>query len=132
MSELVLEHHPDFALELQKVMELGAQLTEATGVCYDSRRWAFTKLLYTLTSKLTSYRIECVFFKVRNNHMRIVCKLYCSKLASSRRIFTNSSLGLLANTRRRQQLMVLLKSFATIKTLVFEYNCDSERIKSAQ
>ena len=44
--------------------------------------------------------------------------LLCRQLQHARSSFTIASLGLLANYRKRQQLIALLKSLRTIKTLV--------------
>ncbi|ELU05654.1 hypothetical protein CAPTEDRAFT_184136 [Capitella teleta] len=76
VSDLVLENHPAYAVELQRVMELQQTLQNANVICSNSRR----------------------------------------KLNAATHQFT-TSLGLLANYRKRQQLVALLKSLRTIKTL---------------
>lgn len=77
VSELVLENHPAYQTELQRVMELQQTLNSASEICSKGRR----------------------------------------NLHRARQGFTLSSLGLLANHRKRQQLVALLKSLHTIKTL---------------
>ncbi|XP_014777198.1 syndetin [Octopus bimaculoides] len=76
--ELVLQNHPAYVTELQRVMELQKTLQSAGGICTTGR----------------------------------------SQLLKARESFTATSLGLLANYRKRSQLMSLLKSLHTIKTLV--------------
>ncbi|GAB1605109.1 syndetin-like isoform X2 [Argonauta hians] len=75
--ELVLQNHPAYVTELQRVMELQKTLQLAGGICTTGR----------------------------------------SQLSKARESFTATSLGLLANYRKRSQLMCLLKSLHTIKTL---------------
>ncbi|BFZ05032.1 hypothetical protein BsWGS_08071 [Bradybaena similaris] len=77
VSELILQNHPAYAAELQRVMDLQRTLRSAGSVCQNGRR----------------------------------------QLARARESFTIASLGLLANYRKRQQLIGLLKSLRTIKTL---------------
>ncbi|CAG5128982.1 unnamed protein product [Candidula unifasciata] len=77
VSELILQNHPAYAAELQRVMDLQRTLRSAGAVCQNGRR----------------------------------------QLAHARESFTIASLGLLANYRKRQQLIGLLKSLRTIKTL---------------
>lgn len=75
--ELVLQNHPAYATELQRVMELQRTLQLAGTICGTGRK----------------------------------------QLMKARESFTATSLGLLANYRKRHQLMGLLKSLHTIKTL---------------
>ncbi|XP_076450690.1 syndetin-like [Babylonia areolata] len=77
VSELILQNHPAYAVELERVMELQRTLQSASSVCVSGRR----------------------------------------QLQHARSSFTIASLGLLANYKKRQQLVVLLKSLGTIKTL---------------
>ncbi|KAL5006892.1 hypothetical protein ScPMuIL_015698 [Solemya velum] len=77
VSELVLQNHPAYAAELQRVMELQKALQLASIICANGRR----------------------------------------QLTIARESFTAASLGLLANYKKRQQLVGLLKSLRTIKTL---------------
>ncbi|XP_052801392.1 syndetin-like [Mya arenaria] len=77
VSELVLQNHPAYAAELQRVMELQKTLQLATIICKNGR----------------------------------------SQLSEASHKFTMTSLQLLANVRKRQQLKGLLKSIRTIKTL---------------
>ncbi|KAL8602932.1 hypothetical protein ACOMHN_057242 [Nucella lapillus] len=77
VSELILQNHPAYAVELERVMELQRTLQSASSVCVNGRR----------------------------------------QLQHSRSSFTIASLGLLANYKKRQQLVTLLKSLGTIKTL---------------
>ncbi|XP_012938430.1 syndetin [Aplysia californica] len=77
VSELILQNHPAYATELQRVMDLQRTLRAAGRVCQTGRR----------------------------------------QLSHARESFTIASLGLLANYRKRQQLVGLLKSLRTIKTL---------------
>ncbi|XP_070199146.1 syndetin-like [Littorina saxatilis] len=77
VSELILQNHPAYAVELERVMELQRTLQSASSVCLKGRR----------------------------------------QLQHARSSFTIASLGLLANYKKRQQLMGLLKSLHTIKTL---------------
>ncbi|XP_059150713.1 syndetin-like isoform X2 [Physella acuta] len=77
VSELILQNHPAYATELQRVMDLQRTLRSAGLVCRSGRR----------------------------------------QLNEARENFTIASLGLLANYRKRQQLIGLLKSLGTIKTL---------------
>lgn len=77
VSELILQNHPAYAVELERVMELQRTLQAASAICLSGRR----------------------------------------RLHHARESFTVASLGLLANYRKRQQLVALLKSLRTIKTL---------------
>lgn len=77
VSELILQNHPAYAVELERVMELQRTLQAASTICVSGR----------------------------------------SQLHHARESFTVASLGLLANYRKRQQLVALLKSLRTIKTL---------------
>ncbi|KAK7500494.1 hypothetical protein BaRGS_00008401 [Batillaria attramentaria] len=77
VSELILQNHPAYAVELERVMELQRTLQAASVICVSGRR----------------------------------------QLHHARESFTVASLGLLANYRKRQQLVALLKSLRTIKTL---------------
>ncbi|XP_022337065.2 syndetin-like isoform X3 [Crassostrea virginica] len=77
VSDLVLQNHPAYARELQRVMDLQKTLQYANGICATGRR----------------------------------------QLSSARDKFTSASLNMLANYRKRQQLVSLLKSLRTIKTL---------------
>ncbi|CAH1237851.1 VPS50 [Branchiostoma lanceolatum] len=77
VSELVLENHPAYAQELQRVMDLESALQGANVICINGRR-----------------------------HLEI-----------AKQGFTTASLGLLANQRKRSQLLGLMNSLRTIKTL---------------
>ncbi|XP_035688646.1 syndetin-like isoform X2 [Branchiostoma floridae] len=77
VSELVLENHPAYAQELQRVMDLETALQGANVICINGRR-----------------------------HLEI-----------AKQGFTTASLGLLANQRKRSQLLGLMNSLRTIKTL---------------
>lgn len=77
VSDLVLQNHPAYARELQRVMDLQRTLQYATVICANGRR----------------------------------------QLSSARDTFTAASLNMLANYRKRQQLVSLMKSLRTIKTL---------------
>lgn len=77
VSDLVLQNHPAYATELQRVMELQKTLQLASIICANGRR----------------------------------------QLSGARKSFTTASLKMLANYRKRQQLIGLLKSLRTIKTL---------------
>ncbi|KAK3102020.1 hypothetical protein FSP39_008187 [Pinctada imbricata] len=77
VSDLVLQNHPAYATELQRVMELQKSLQLASVICANGRR----------------------------------------QLSTARDTFTSASLNMLANYRKRQQLVGLLKSLRTIKTL---------------
>ncbi|XP_060086337.1 syndetin-like [Ylistrum balloti] len=77
VSDLVLQNHPAYATELQRVMELQKTLQLASIICANGRR----------------------------------------QLSCARKSFTTASLKMLANYRKRQQLIGLLKSLRTIKTL---------------
>ena len=61
-----------------------------------------------------------------------LCSMYAvcdSRLLEARQNFTATSLSLLRNHRKRQQLTALLKSLRTIKTLVsqLKLNCDRSK-----
>ncbi|XP_062608119.1 syndetin-like isoform X1 [Saccostrea cucullata] len=77
VSDLVLQNHPAYARELQRVMDLQKTLKYASVICANGR----------------------------------------SQLSVARDTFTAASLNMLANYRKRQQLVSLLKSLRTIKTL---------------
>ncbi|XP_011444074.3 syndetin isoform X1 [Magallana gigas] len=77
VSDLVLQNHPAYARELQRVMDLQKTLQYATVICANGRR----------------------------------------QLSSARDTFTAASLNMLANYRKRQQLVSIMKSLRTIKTL---------------
>ncbi|KAJ8298925.1 hypothetical protein KUTeg_022985 [Tegillarca granosa] len=77
VSDLVLQNHPAYAAELQRVMELQKTLQLARVICSNGRR----------------------------------------QLGVAEQSFTTASLKMLANYRKRQQLIGLLKSLRTIKTL---------------
>ncbi|ESO01150.1 hypothetical protein HELRODRAFT_82402, partial [Helobdella robusta] len=83
ISELVLENHPSYVSELERVMELQRSLQDAIQTCMTSRRLANI----------------------------------CYLLLIAKKNFTTTSLNLLANYKRRQQLLILLKSLHAIKTL---------------
>ncbi|XP_048779720.2 syndetin-like isoform X2 [Ostrea edulis] len=77
VSDLVLQNHPAYAQELQRVMDLQKTLQYASVICANGR----------------------------------------SQLSVARNTFTAASLNMLASYRKRQQLVSLLKSLRTIKTL---------------
>jgi len=52
-----------------------------------------------------------------------------SRLLEARQNFTATSLSLLRNHRKRQQLTALLKSLRTIKTLVSQLKLNCDRTK---
>jgi len=91
-------------------------------------------------SQCSCFKTGCVWL-MNHHHSRIswqhtysVVLLYCedvnwvyivcgSQLLEARQNFTATSLGLLRNYRKRQQLTALLKSLRTIKTLVSWFHC---------
>ena len=61
-----------------------------------------------------------------------LCSMYAvcdSRLLEARQNFTATSLSLLRNHRKRQQLTALLKSLRTIKTLVSQLKLNCDRTK---
>ena len=52
VAEMVLENHPAYAAELQKVMELQQALQNASIVCANGRRYAYISIIHLYKQSL--------------------------------------------------------------------------------
>jgi len=88
-------------------------------VCWTITKFGYVNhILYTII-----IRFKFLSWNSVGDSTFLVCKPTCNyissrKLNDAKQNFTTASLGLLANYRKRQQLIALLKSLKTIKTLV--------------